>query len=210
MSVLTSLVMPIKVLVALPAYGRQVDVSHVPMWIRIGIAFEQRVTDFSFLGAAVMDECNLARVRNALMIHALDQKADWLLTVDADTHVRNAEALLDMIMEGHNQDAAVIAAPVRHRAVASWNVQGPIEFFLDCLTPVDSIGAAVMAINVNWLRKNWPSVNPEPWFQFLHMKDNLWMGEDLAFCAGVRRRGGVVLCDGRVHTAHRTHGEYLE
>lgn len=205
---------PRKITVALPAYGRKIDVSHAPMWIRFGMEMERRKKDFAFLDAAVMDECNLARVRNALVKHSL-VASDWLLMLDADTTVENAESLVDMVFEGERLGAAAIAAPVRHRAVDAWNVQDDRwdaitpEEFRDRVIAVGSIGAACMAISVEWLLKHWPSENPDPWFQFRHLRDNMWKGEDLAFCEGVRRRGGQVLCDGRVRTVHRTHGEYL-
>jgi hypothetical protein len=202
----------LKIGIALPAYGHNVDVAHVPTWLRLGVAFASQAEHFDFSGIGVTDQCNLSRARNELVMHSLKNGDDWMLTVDADTTVKNPEKLLDMIAEGEKQHAAIIAAPVRHRASDGWNVQTdnfkamPVETFMDKVVPVQSIGAACMAVNVRWLRDNWPS---PPWFQFEHIGDNQWMGEDLRFCVEAQKRGGTVLCDGRVHCMHRVSGGYV-
>ncbi len=85
----------------------------------------------------------------------------------------------------------------------------PEATFMDRVVPAHAIGAACMAINLGWLRDHWATVNPEPWFQFVHAKDNNWLGEDLSFCLGVQKRGGSILVDGRVKCLHRAHGEYV-
>lgn len=202
--------------VVIPAYGHRVDVSHVSMWLHLGIALEAHKRDFEFVGVAAADLCNIAQARNSLVMHGSEaMRADWLLTVDADTAAKNSDAILTMINDANAAGAAAVAAPVKHRAVDMWNVNTadfgsvPETDFIGKVVPCASIGAACMAINLNWLKAHWPTVNPEPWFRFIHGKDNRWMGEDLAFCLGVRERGGVVLCDGRVECVHRGRAEYV-
>jgi hypothetical protein len=203
-----------KIVCGVPAYGHQVDASQLSMWTELGAAIEANKTEFQFLGAGVVDECNLARARNQLMSFAIDMDADWLFTIDADTSVKNPWSLIDMFVVGAEQDAAVVAAPVRHRAVNAWNVQDveqpmPMDAWRHKVVPVHAIGAAVMAISMSWIKKNWPTVS-DPWFQFTHAQNNLWVGEDINFCAGVRNRGGTILCDGRIFTRHRERAGYLQ
>jgi hypothetical protein len=161
------------------------------------------------------DTCHVALSRNRLLAQALPVAAlDWLLMVDADTHVASgqaAHAALRMLAEGQARGAAVIAAPVMARTgFYNFSTGGllppPREEFAGRVLEVDRIGTAFTAINLAWMRANWGTWNEgEPWFSFVFTTTNGMpdhISEDFVFCDGVRKRGGKIFADGRFEPVH--------
>ncbi len=123
-------------------------------------------TSFRLLARAGLDTCSIAKSRNKLLWNAVAQPAaDWLLMVDADTHVkdtRGALAALRMLAEGDARRAAVIAAPVLARTGVYNFIEGPQSLLppsrallANHVFDVERIGTAFMAINLKWIRENW-------------------------------------------------------
>lgn len=192
---------------AIPAYRNQVHPGHMFAMLELGQALGPRVT------MTWADTCSLDWARNVLVHSALNKMpCRWLLMADADTwHPRARDTLL-MLHEGDTRKAAVIAAPVQARvASTTYNVataEGgernlqPDEF-LGRVIRAERVGTAYMAVNVEWLRATWPV---GPWFQSRQIDRGAeppgWLGEDFAFCDGVRARGGTILVDGRFEPTH--------
>lgn len=163
--------------------------------------------------------CSIDWSRNWFLTAALEAGSDWLLMCDADTWHGNmpgrptvtnpAGDILRMLETGAERQAAVIAAPVRMRGRAGYNVFAageaphivePTEW-AGRVVEVDRIGTAFMAISCAWIRACWPE---QPWFltQQLPGPKPKKIGEDVNFCDGVRARGGVILADGRYEPNH--------
>jgi hypothetical protein len=200
----------LRLVLAVPAYRRLVDVEHVVQGIELRLACDADAR-FQFLGFSFADSYSLDWARNRLLHGAIGLGADWLLTVDADTHHRRAPETLRMIADGDKLGAAVIAAPVRTRgraALLNVRERRGAEYFLrepaqfrQQVTEVDAIGTAFMAISCRWFRRFWPD---QPWFVTRHLSGNepRILSEDLAFCEGVKNRGGRVFVDGRFEPVH--------
>ncbi len=200
----------IKLVLATPAYRRQVDVEHVAQGIGLRLACDQDGR-FEFHGFSFADSYALDWARNRLLQGALATGADWLLTIDADTYHRRAPDVLRMIGDGDKQGAAVIAAPVRCRGKATvFNVRERRgdEYYpaveaawRERVVEVDAIGTAFMAVACGWIRRHWPG---QPWFVTRHLAGAAprILSEDLSFCEGVKDRGGRVFVDGRFTPIH--------
>lgn len=141
-----------------------------------------------------------------LVAKARDAKCDWLLMCDADTYYPVPAAIAAMLHEGTQRRAAVIAAPVQMRKRTGYNVKRGEDLltaddFRSRVVEVDGIGSAFMAIRLGWIAQEWPL---SPWFRFIHHEGRQpsTTGEDYAFCAGVKERGGLILADGRFEPAH--------
>lgn len=70
------------------------------------------------------------------------------------------------------------------------------------IVPVKQIGGACIAVNLQWMRKHWPT---GPWFVMDHDyagRPKNRTGEDYFICNGIHQRGGIVLCDGRFRPEH--------
>lgn len=196
-----------KLTLCYPAYRSQVNIGHL---FQLANLLEAAGGKHKVSLAAV-DTCFLDLARNNLLYAAIEDGSDWALFMDADTYAPDVVPLAEMLNEGTTSQAAVIAAPVQLRWQESgpcWNAQvgehhlTPDEF-RGRVQPVDRIGTAMMAVNCNWLRVYWPV---SPWFESKlvpHPSGRpVKMSEDYEFCDGVRTRGGVVLCDGRLEPIH--------
>lgn len=199
----------IRFLVGIPAYRRQVDIGHVYQMMQYA-ALSAQSDRVSLIGMVDADSCSIDWSRNMLMHKAIKQGADWLLMCDADTFWANPADGFNMMIEGENQRAAVIAAPVRRRKARDFNVvqkDGDKEQRLDPedfrgkVIEANRIGTAFMAVRCGWFVKNWPE---QPWFltQQLTGPEPKKIGEDYSFCDGVSSRGGKILVDGRFEPIH--------
>ena len=199
----------LKLAIGVPAYGGSVSSAHVKMWLQVGAAIA-RGKDRGVIEPVMFADIDVAgveRARNILLKTARELKADWLVTVDADTWVANGADLVRMIIEAP-KDAAIIGAPVRVREGNHENVSGvniyrhnpennryyiATELTLldlkETVFRVDAIGAAVMAMQLSRIG--------ESTFRF---EDGI--SEDLCFCAQVRALGGAIYADARVQTFH--------
>lgn len=198
--------MPVKIAVGVPAYGGKVAVGQAKMWLAFGAAMRSAIVagHANFTAFVTMDVCGVDRARNFLLAHAMAQGADWLLMVDADTWTDNGGGLLTMILAGKQLGAAVIGAPV-YRSVDGKQMLNVYQRENDqrvCIDPrdmraggiqpfeVDSIGSAVMAVNLHKVPAD---------LSFKFTEDT---SEDLYFCEGIKKAGGKIYCDRRIDTSH--------
>lgn len=162
------------------------------------------------------DSSHLDWARNMLLWSALKSGADWCLFSDADTSTTDMAALYRMLEDGNRQRAAVVSSPIKMRNRPGYNVVMEVgterqrlattEEIQGKIIPVDRIGTGLMAVSLGWLVKNWPP-GGDPWFAVEHVggtftKPPERVGEDYHFCDGVRKRGGVILADGRFEPEH--------
>ncbi len=200
---------PTKLAFMIPAYNGALDMGHANMWLEMGAQLVLRQEEFQLIAMSGGSMNPVAKIRNAFVESALECNADWLIMIDADTFTSEPDKLLDMIAEGVKHDIAVMSAVVLSRAeghTCTVFIKDPkLGMFRACtdevlkdgdgLTEVDRCGAAMLAINLGWIRKEWPV---GPWF----VHDPPSMGEDWTFCFGVHCRGGRIVADGRVPTSH--------
>lgn len=211
---------PLSLAVGIPAYRNYVhsgvlyQVANLAVWATTN---RRKVT----LNTA--NSCSLDWSRNMLLHAAIKQECAWCLMLDVDTYLPDAGVLERMLRTANGSGAAVIAAPVPMRNRPGYNVQirndaGLVRYATigevdGNVLDVAHVGTAFMAINCGWIIKNWPHVAPgdlsgSMWFQTIQTwaHDGVDLpaktGEDFAFCAGVAKRGGRILCDGRVKPAH--------
>lgn len=130
---------------------------------------------------------------------------------DADRgHTMSPSGLIVPLERPGTNGIAMIGAPVRSRAVDfdGFCVKGMTSDQVKAIdahtTPfmVRQIGAAFIAVNLQWLRDHWPE---PPWFTMSHEfkgKPKMSRSEDYAFCDGIHERGGAVFCDARFSPAH--------
>lgn len=158
-----------------------------------------------------------------LLWTAINKGADWCLFSDADTSVTDIPAVYRMIEDANRRGAAVVASPIKMRNRPGYNVvmeagtpnQRPAdpEELKGQIRPVDRIGTGFMAVSCGWIVKNWPWVGEKPgspWFMVEHQAPRGFsdrqhperVGEDYHFCDGVRKRGGLILADGRFEPEH--------
>ena len=214
----------IKLGIGLPAYGAKISMWHAQMWLTLGAALAQSSNRFELRMLGYVDACGVDVARNRLVADALERDCDWLLMVDADTWTDDGASLLQMISDAERYDAhiavAVVAAavprrdpddtrPTVYRRVIGTKRAGndaqehfvyePIVVAGDQLMPVDSVGAALMALNLHFLR----GVTP-PWFEFKWHPGDVapFRSEDHVLCERARAAGWEVLVDPRVNTCH--------
>lgn len=100
-----------------------------------------------------------------------------------------------------------IIAMVRQCQASGVDVYLSDDEFRGKVVPVSRMGAAFMALNCDWFRRHWGAWDPsDPWF---HMRPTRGLRgepseipEDYNLCDGVRKRGGKLLCDGRLEPLH--------
>lgn len=197
----------IRVAIGIPAYTSRVSAGHLLQaaqlswaWCRNGLPSPYFIT---------VDSAGVDKARNILVAKALQAKADWLLMCDADTYHPIAPAIWEMLATGEKRGAAVIGAPVKMRKRDGYNVSRGDDFalvppdeFRNAVIEVDRIGTAFTAINLKWIAEHWGDA---PWFQFIYKPAGATvdvLGEDYAFCGGVKQRGGLILADGRFEPVH--------
>ncbi|MFH1833402.1 MAG: hypothetical protein ABH877_00135 [bacterium] len=209
---------PIKLGFAMPAYGGMVDLGQVNMLIDFGFQLAGNEAAFTLVLRDIENLAYIEVVRNTIMAHALEAGCDWLLSVDADCfydppNPAEATSLLQMVFDASKDPrVAMVGTPVRRRGnpadpyymVYKWRTPPrvkpiPEETFLGKVVPVDCISTSLYAVNVNWIRSCWPK---GPWYVVQHLGGLDYAGEDVTFCEGIRGRGGVILCDGRVLPEH--------
>lgn len=215
----------IKLGIGLPAYGAKISMWHAQMWLTLGAALGRSSNRFELRMLGYVDACGVDVARNRLVADALERDCDWLLMVDADTWTDDGASLLQMISDAERYNAhiavAVVAAavprrdpddtrPTVYRRVASLArdvadctqtafAYTPIVVAGDQLMPVDSVGAAMMALNMNFFR----GVTP-PWFEFKWRPGDVapFRSEDHVLCERARDAGWEVLVDPRVNACH--------
>ena len=202
---------PLKLMIGVPAYRGQVHYGHImQMMSMCSVTFAARGL-LSLRGITCPESCSIDWSRNQILHYALKDGSDWVLMCDADTYHTNAADLVRMIEEARIKGAAVVASPVKMRGRAGYNVFTagdasekrivPSDEFAGKVLEVDRIGTACMAVNCGWIRDRWAD---QPWFVTQHLPGVApsKVGEDVAFCDGVRSRGGVILADGRFEPRH--------
>mgnify|MGYP001587697212 CR=1 FL=1 len=176
---------------------------------------------FQFAGIIHIVSCSIAKARNLMLFGALKSNAiDWLMMCDADNYfMGDARSVLRMLADSERKEAAVVVAPIlrrdgRYNVLVDEDEQGPALVGRVCrslapsdfrghMLPVTRAGSGFMALRVPWFREHWPAT---PWFQFAQSPREDGqpheIGEDHVFCDGVRQRGGLILCDGRIEPYH--------
>jgi len=139
------------------------------------------------------------------------QPADWMLTYDSDNFHLAGEDITRMVIEGERKGAAAIGAPVSRRdGFCNFQVdmrahvrRADFGDYAGRLLQVERLGAAFMAVNLNWIRRHWPK---PPWFAFVEGCDEngepTWTSEDFYFCDGLHERGGELWLDARFEPRH--------
>lgn len=200
--------MPIKLAIAVMAYGGSIASQHAQMWLNFGQIVGK---EYSFIPIHMhaVDINPVDRARNYAVGTAMQAGADWLLMVDSDTFTvdrAGAKALANMLSEGLiSRGAAIVVAPVAARDDAEHTMvydlrDGKLEpaEALDwsiALHPIASAAAAIMAINLHKIG--------DAIFKFVPPDGNQpSLSEDHAFCEQIRNAGGAILVDTRVRTGH--------
>jgi len=196
----------VKLAIGIPAYGGKVSMGHVFQGCQLAWAFSKNMLASPLVLS--VDTASVDKARNILVARTRDAGADWLLMCDADTYCPKPPAIFEMLKTGINRGAAVIGAPVKMRKRPGYNVSAGEGFeplaedtWRGRVVEVERIGTAFTAVNLQWLVANWPD---SPWFMFEHLPGPQpdTVGEDFWFCRGVRRRGGLILADGRYEPYH--------
>jgi hypothetical protein len=142
---------------------------------------------FTSSGTLIFDQ------RNKLVETALENKADYLLFVDAD--MRFPQDTLKILM-AHDKDIIGVNATTRSEPVkpTAKNLQieedGSCSFIpiysnvMTGISQVDGIGCGVMMIKADVIAKL-----EEPYFYFEQLPNNKIMGEDIYFCIKARDAG---------------------
>lgn len=214
-----------KLFIGLPAYRNILCAEQMSTWFSLG-AEVMMSRLFTAANVGVEDRPDIDWSRNIITKRAVDWGADWLLMMDSDNWVSAGslptanqppgKSIIDMIVTGREQGAAMVAAPVQgrrphnydrlnmHRYVdGRWMLYQPDEIF-GKVQEVEYIGMGLCAINLAWLRQHWP-YEESPWYLTEYTDGVLkQQGEDYYFCKGARDRGGKVLCDGRFLPGHKT------
>jgi len=196
---------PVRVAFLIPAYNGTLDMGHAEMWLRTGVTLALAADKFE-LGMFGCGSFNpVAKARNSFTAAALAGGADWLVMIDADTYTETPEAIFDMIAFGIESDIPVMTAAVMGRGEEGGHplyVQDGKGFrtlveeeIRGKIIGIERCGAAMLAINMDWIRKHW---SDGPWF--VHPPTG--EGEDWYFTAGVIARGGAIAADGRFRTCH--------
>jgi hypothetical protein len=85
---------PIKLGIALPAYGFKLDVGHAAMWLGLGAALQMTGDKFALTMFTEYHINGIDLCRNTAVYDAMKAGCDWLFMVDADTfhHSGGADA----------------------------------------------------------------------------------------------------------------------
>lgn len=198
----------ISFVLGIPAYRGQVHYGHVMQMMGLSSYVLTSNGMFLLRGLVTPESCSVDWARNSIVHQALqDKDCKWALMLDADTYARDARTLLRMLHTGYQEDCAVIAAPVIMRGRDAFNVQiekdvlAERDDFENKVLDVDRVGTACMAINLAWLKREWPE---SPWFETKQLPGPVpaKVGEDIAFCDAVRAKGGRIVLDGRFSPHH--------
>jgi len=208
---------PLKLGIAVPAYGSHLDIGHKDMWLSLGAALATSQDKFELVSNADYHINGIDHCRNVMTLNALAAGCDWLFMVDADTYHAVPDSLdggidiLQMLWTAHTASAAIVGAPVRGRSpeksgYMALRKQG--VGFVQADTPsgevveVSRIATAFFAVNLDWLHEHWPD---PPWFKMTYTwtaEQVEWLGEDYGFCDEVSARGGKILLDCRFFPEH--------
>lgn len=94
---------PIKLGIALPAYGFKLDVGHAAMWLGLGAALQITGDKFALTSFTEYHINGIDLCRNTAVYDAMKAGCDWLFMIDADTFHRtggdNADAIADAGVE---------------------------------------------------------------------------------------------------------------
>jgi hypothetical protein len=132
--------------------------------------------------------------------------ADYLINIDAD-QTWSVNGISDLISSGKD----IIGAPVRYkRAPYLWNVfdinsEGTFnrETIEDELFECDGIGFGMIAISKRAATTIWNTKERKSFeMPRINSKNNLFFGEDLAFCINARQLGFSIYCEPKVKTRH--------
>jgi hypothetical protein len=187
------------------------------MWMGFGMALNRASQEniASISAFADLDLNGIDTARNVLLQIATHGKCDWMLMVDSDNWAETGASLLTMILDGERLGASIIGAIVKVRGLLPTlnvysfreerriegeekvvRVQSIPEHDIPAASgpfEVDSIGAAIIAVNMRKIGK--------AQFSFSN-RDGINVSEDLEFCRQVKERGGSIYADPRVKTLH--------
>lgn len=201
-----------KLALGVPAYAHIIDDGQFPMWVALGVACAER--GVPIVSAEPYSYCHVDESRNVLTQGALAAGADVLLMVDADVYVEPeaAPGLVALAALCERPEVAMAGAAVPRRELGTPNVyrieDGATRFcsweaLAGRISQVDCVGAALVAISLDWLRTHWPE---PPWFSTHRIPDAEGVlhlvGEDAIFSTMVRQEGGLILCDGGLVPRH--------
>lgn len=144
---------------------------------------------------------------NWLKRACLDTRANWAITIDADTWIKRGHAweLLDAIPRSPRERLALVGVlvPCRDGRVNAWSAPGRRlsrdELASKGLTKVESIGLAIAAYHLPWYRERLSASS----FCVVPSKDGgEYIGEDVWHCRWVADQGGEVYATGDVPSVH--------
>lgn len=215
--------------IGLPAYGAKLSMWHAQMWLTLGATLAQSprfdLAMFSYVDACGIDVARNRLVEDALKARCdwlLMVDADaWTddggallqMIADADRYGEDPQRRT-------TKSCAIVGAPVPRRDPNDTRptvyrritahadraplldmpfAYEPIAVSGDRLVEVDSIGAAMVAVNLNFLALTVP-----PWFKFLWKPGETrpHRSEDHVLCERAIDCGWAVLADPRVVTHH--------
>jgi hypothetical protein len=152
------------------------------------------------------DSCDVDQAHNLAVATAIHDNADWLIIMGRDNFA-DAKQLVEMVNTGIKNNYAIIGAPCKHRNEESLNVviDGKAVKAINVreVVEVEKIGSGIMAINLSWLKDNWPYKNG-PWFGSKYYENCVRESQDYVFCDDIRKLGGKIYCDNRVDSGHDT------
>lgn len=188
-----------RIAIGLSVYRGAICAEQVYLWLDLGEAINRAKDEFMIGSFQYQDKCGLEGMRNALVYAAMQSNSDWLFMIDPKFYVIPTEdypspgvSILKMIDDAAKKDAALITA-MCHR-----DKEKIIE--------TDIAELNIAAINLNFLRKNWPQ---PPWFttKMGKMDSTYLTCSDVLFCQGIKERAGHIFIDGRVMFGYKLNGE---
>lgn len=113
----------ISLAIGTPAYGGHIDREHAGMWFSLGFAMrDTQAVILPTLGPLTPDVQPTCQARNRLLKQAIEARADWLLSIDADVvhdgggELNGGYDLIQMVLDGQRRGAAIIGAAVPQRS----------------------------------------------------------------------------------------------
>ena len=103
---------PLRIGIAIPAYGSTLDVGHAAMWFGLGAAFAASTDKFELVSFTEYHINGIDLCRNTAVYDAMQAGCDWVFMIDADTFHQSAR-----------QSGAARGAAVSSDAIADAGMQ---------------------------------------------------------------------------------------